>query len=109
VLKRDGLDLTDPANYRPIANVTFLSKILESIVVNQMIAYLVVNELIPSQQSGLRRNHSTDTLLLQLLSNFYVAIYHGQITLLALVDISSAFHCGTFHPSAVSLHFLRVG
>src|SRR6218665_3080551 len=28
VLKREGLDQTDPGNYRPIANVSFISKIL---------------------------------------------------------------------------------
>jgi len=33
VLRRGGLDPSDPANYRPIANVTFLSKILERIIV----------------------------------------------------------------------------
>ena len=53
---------SDPANYRPIANVTFLSKILERIVANQPISYLDANEMIPSYQSGFRRNHSTETL-----------------------------------------------
>src|SRR6218665_2847141 len=38
VIKQDGLDQSDPANYRPIANVTFLSKILERIVANQLIS-----------------------------------------------------------------------
>ena len=91
VLKRDGLDQSDPANYRPIANVTFLSKILERIVANQLIIYLDLNELIPSQQSGFRRNHSTETLLLRLLSDFYGAVDRGQVTLLSLFDVSSAF------------------
>jgi hypothetical protein len=36
-LKREGLDPSDPANYRPIANVTFMSKILERIIANQLI------------------------------------------------------------------------
>ena|SRR6218665_568721 len=39
VLKRDGLDQSDPANYHPIANVTFSSKIFSHIVANQLIAY----------------------------------------------------------------------
>ena len=50
-----------------------------------------MNELIPSQQSGFRRNHSTETLLLRLLSDFYSAVDRGQVTLLALFDVSSAF------------------
>ena len=91
VLKRDGLDSSDPANYRPIANVTFLSKILERIVANQLIAYLDMHELLPFQQSGFRRNHSTETLLVRLLSDLYDAIDRGQVTLLALFDVSAAF------------------
>src|SRR5678816_2121622 len=43
------------------------------------------------QQSGFCRNHSTETLLLRLLSDFYSAIDRGQVTLLVLFDVSSAF------------------
>src|SRR6218665_2832838 len=39
VLKREGLDQTDPGNYRPIANVSFISKILERIIASQLVAY----------------------------------------------------------------------
>src|SRR5688572_30068177 len=62
-----------------------------SIVANQLITYLDANELIPSQQSGFRRNHSTETILLRLLSDSYSAMDRGQVTLLALFDVSSAF------------------
>ena len=73
-LKRDGLDPTDPSNQRPIANVTFLSKILERIIANQLLVHLDVNVLFPPLQSGFRRNHSTGTLLVCLLSDFYGAM-----------------------------------
>src|SRR5678815_196014 len=56
-----------------------------------MQVFYTMNELISSQQSGFRRNHSTETLLLRLLSDFYSAIDRGQVTLLALFDVSSAF------------------
>src|SRR6218665_3169840 len=82
----ETLDSTDPLNYRPIANVTFLSKILERIIANQLLVHLDVNGLFPPLQSGFRRNHSTETLLVRLLSDFYGAMDCGQITLLALFD-----------------------
>lgn len=72
VLKWGGLDQSDPANCRLTANVTFLSKVLEHVIANQLIAYLDVNELMPPQQSGFCSNHSTETL--QLLSDFYSAM-----------------------------------
>src|SRR6218665_2463590 len=87
VLKRDGLDATDPSNYRPIANVTFLSKIAAS----QLIAYLEINKLLPVCQSGFRKGHSTETLLLRLLSDIYGAVDRSRLPLLALFDLSAAF------------------
>src|SRR6218665_2793038 len=90
IIKQDGLDQSDPANCRPIAYVTFLSKILEWIVANQLISYLDANEMFPSNQSRFRRNRSSDSLLLRLLSDFYTAMDRGNVTLLALFDVSSS-------------------
>ena len=42
-------------------------------------------------QSGFRKGHSTETLLLRLLSDIYGAIDRSQLTLLALFDVSAAF------------------
>src|SRR6218665_1538364 len=47
--------------------------------------------MFPSNQSGFRRNHSTETLLLRLLSDFYSTMDRGHVTLLALFDVSSVF------------------
>ena len=63
VLKREGLDETDPANYRPIANVSFIPKILERIIASQLVAYFDACDLLLVHQSGFRRNHSTETIL----------------------------------------------
>lgn len=70
-------------------NVTFISKILERIVAFQLIAYFDANDLLPSCQSGFPKNHSTETLLIRLLSDLYDAIDVGHISLLALFDVSS--------------------
>ena len=60
-----------------------------------MIAYLDANGLLPSYQSGFRKNHSTETLLIRLLFDLHVygAMDAGQpqISLLAHFDVSSAF------------------
>ena len=91
VLKREGLDQTDPGNYRPIANVSFISKILERIIASQLVAYFDAYDLLPAHQSGFRRNHSTETLLVRLLSDLHSAMDAGHVSLLALFDVSSAF------------------
>src|SRR6218665_2162672 len=59
----------------------------------QLAAYLHVeaNKLLPECQSGFREGHSTETLLLRLLSDIYEAVDCSQLTLLALFDVSAAF------------------
>src|SRR6218665_2339187 len=91
VLKRSGLDSTDPLNFRPIANVSFMSKIIEEIAAYQLTVYIETNKLLPECQSGFRRGHSTETLLLHLLSDIHGAVNSSQLTLLALFDVSVAF------------------
>src|SRR6218665_4004080 len=91
VLKRSGLDSTYPLNFRPIANVSFMSKIIEKIAAYHLTVYLETNKLLPECQSGFRRGRSTETLLLHLLSDIYGAVDSSQLTLLALFDVSAAF------------------
>ncbi|PGH38060.1 MAG: hypothetical protein CRN43_17500, partial [Candidatus Nephrothrix sp. EaCA] len=71
--------------------MTFLSKIIERVAASQLIAYLEINKLLPVCQSGFRKGHSTETLLLRLLSDIYGAVDRSRLTLLALFDVSAAF------------------
>src|SRR6218665_3907120 len=76
------------------------------IIANQLLVYLDVNGLLPPLQSGFRRNHSTETLLVRLLSDFYGAMDCGQITLLALEFLRSFLtdrtHCAVVGSSRSS-------
>ena len=53
--------------------------------------YLSMNNLLPAVQSAYRKQHSTETAVLKVLSDIYSAADAGQITLLGLLDLSSAF------------------
>ena len=90
-IKKPGLDRDDVSNYRPISNLTFISKVMEKIVAKQLIAYLASNNLMPRLQSGFRSGHSTETAILRVLSDIYSSIDQGQVALLALLDVSAAF------------------
>ena len=68
-----------------------LSKIIEKLVASQLFNYLDSNKLLPSCQSGFRKGHSTESLLLRLFSDIYGAMDRSQVTLLALYDVSAAF------------------
>ena len=47
--------------------------------------------MIPKFQSGFRAFHSTETTLACLLSDIHMAMDRGEVTLLALLDVSAAF------------------
>jgi hypothetical protein len=78
-------------NFRPISNLSFMSKIVERIVVRQLSQYLDANGLLPKLQSGFRRHHSTESALLRVLSDLFSSVDSGRISLLALLDVSAAF------------------
>ena len=60
---------TDLTNYRPISNLTFFSKLLEKVILNQLWNHLKTNNLMPNYQSAYRANHSTETAILNLCDN----------------------------------------
>ena len=86
-LKKHGLDPDVLNNYRPISNLSYLSKILEKLVSMQFVSYLNEHELLPAHQSGFRAGHSTETVLVRLLSDVFSAMDSGDVRLLALLDV----------------------
>jgi Reverse transcriptase (RNA-dependent DNA polymerase) len=54
---------TDPQNYRPIALTCTMCQIIETIVKDQLLDYLLLKKLISKHQHGFMRNRSTTTNL----------------------------------------------
>ena len=93
LLKKPGLDIADMNNFRPVSNVSFMSKIIERAVAIQLTGYLAANDLLPRYQSAYRRCHSTETALLRIWSDVMMAADERKVTLLSLLDMSAAFDC----------------
>ena len=79
-----------PENYRPVSNLTFVSKLLERIVSEQLTTFLESINALPESQSAYRRFHSTESALLKVFSDLNIALAHGHVTLLGLLDLSAA-------------------
>ena len=77
--------------YRPISNLSVLSKLLERIVVRQLMTYLTDADLFPPLQSGFRPGHSTESAVLCVLSDILLAVDRGDFAALVLLDLSAAF------------------
>ena len=89
-LKKNIAPLT-ASDFRPIALLCFLSKVLEKIAHDQITEYLNSNNLLDPLQAGFRRHHSTQTALLKLTDDIRMAIDKKKVTLLLLFDFSKTF------------------
>jgi len=70
LLKKPDLDIADPPrSYRPISNLSVVSKLLERIVFRQLYSYLSMADLLPRLQSAYRTNLSTETAVLKVLTD----------------------------------------
>ncbi|KAK3538107.1 hypothetical protein QTP70_029821, partial [Hemibagrus guttatus] len=91
ILKKPALDPSDISNYRPVSLLSFLSKILERVVYNQLSDYLMQNNLHDPNQSGFKAAHSTETALLAVTEKLHAARSAKLSSVLILLDLSAAF------------------
>ncbi|XP_075150937.1 uncharacterized protein LOC142225047 [Haematobia irritans] len=78
-------------DYRPIAILPFLSKIMEKLMNNQMNTYLTENNLLCKQQSGFRKKRSCITALLGVVEEIRQKLDSNMVSFLVLLDHSKAF------------------
>lgn len=90
-LKKPSLDSDLLSSYRPISNLSFLSKIIEKAVHNQLTEYLNDNKLFPSLQSGYRKSHSCETAILRIQNDVLFSMDKQSHVCLMLIDLSAAF------------------
>ena len=74
-------------NYRPVSNLSFISKILEKIVANRLQAH-INNHYIGLQETSFYRIGSTES---RLHNDIIISMDKGEVTALTLLDLSAAF------------------
>ena len=90
-LKKATLDPDNPSSYRPISNLSFISKLVERVVASRFVKHAEGKELFPVNQSAYRHHHSTETAVCILHNDLVRAIDKGYVTALVLLDLSAAF------------------
>ena len=91
MVKKKTLCKNEFKNYRPISNLSFLSKILEKIVAKCLNAHIEEQLLSNHVQSAYKRFHSTETALLKIHNDIICNMDNGKVTALTLFDLSAAF------------------
>ena len=84
-------DISSLNNYRPISILPIVSKIVERTVHKQLSEFLDINNILHPNQSGFRPMHSTNTVLMKLVSQWSLNIENKQLTGVAFVDLRKAF------------------
>ena len=91
ILKKQNLDVSSLNNYRPISNLTIISKILERVVASQLTSYLSQYNILNKFQSAYTAHKSTETALTYILSDLHLSSSHKDGSIRTLLDLSSAF------------------
>ena len=78
-------------NYRPISNLSLISKIIERVVKSRLMDHLTSNSLLNSHQSAYCKHRSTETALLYIHDCLISAMGSQKISCLCLLDLSAAF------------------
>ena len=78
-------------NYRPVSNLSVISKVLEKVVVNQLSTHINSSNTSNQYQSAYRKFHSTETALLKIHSDILASMDAGKVTAMTLLDLSAAF------------------
>ncbi len=88
-------------NYRPVSNLSFISKVLEKVVASRIQAHIVETNASNPFQSAYKKYHSTETALLRIQNDVLMAMDKGKVTALTLLDlhvcICSLRHHRPFH------------
>jgi len=86
-----GGNSNDVKNYRPISLTCVICKIMESIINEQMMYYLLQNDLIGKNQHGFLKKRSTCSNLLDSFQDWVIALNSRNDVDIAFIDFSKAF------------------
>ena len=91
LIKKPSLDKENFKNYRPVSNLAYLGKLIESVSIEQIDAHLSTLGLHEPLQSAYTPNHSTETAIMRVTNDILCALDRGQCVYLVLLDLSAAF------------------
>ena len=91
LLKKANLDLINK-NYRPVSNLSFVSKLIERIVADQVTSHITQHGLMEANQSAYHSHHSTETTLLKVKADILRAMDNQEVVCLVLLDLLAAFN-----------------
>ena len=85
------ISITNPNNYRPISVLPIVSKLIETVVFNQLYDFLMRHDLLADVQSGFGPCHSTLTALLDITNDWFSNMDNGLLNGVLFLDLKKVF------------------
>jgi hypothetical protein len=91
LIKKAAADSNIMPNYRPVSNLSTLSKTIEKIVSKRLFTYLQENNLMDNEQCAYKKFNSCEQALIDIQDYALRAADKGEVTALLLFDMTAAF------------------
>lgn len=104
VIPKIGENLTFPQSYRPISLLSVLGKAFERAIRDRLEEEVSKLKLIPAEQFGFRKGHSTTDQLLRLTTDVQNGLVVKKDTACIFFDISKVWHSGLLYKLLPNKH-----
>ena len=91
LLKKASLPYDELSSFRPVSNLSFISKCVEKVAAAQTCMHVDDNNLSELYQSAYKKHHCTETALIKVQDDILRAIDNNCCVTLLLLDLSAAF------------------
>ena len=93
LIKKPSVDKVNPKNYRPVSNLPYIGKLIEKAWIKQINEHLTENNVHEPRalQYAYTANYSTETMLLKVTNDIFMALDKSHCVFLVLLDLSAAF------------------
>ena len=105
LLKKLNLDPQQLKNFRPVSNLSYVSKLVKCAVCNQLMEYAEKTGNLEEMQSAYRVGHSTETALLKVKTDILNNMDQRRVTFLVLLDLLATFDLVSFKLLLNCLHY----
>ena len=82
---------TSLTNYQPVNNLSFLSKIVEKVILKQLQSHIHENQLLTSRLCAYRLEYSMESVILKITNDVLLSMDLQCVTPLVAIDLSAAF------------------
>ena len=91
IIKKLFLDPEVLNKFRPISNLSYVSKIIEKVVASRLNDHMSLNGLHDLMQSAYKKFHSTESALLNIFDDVLCALDLKRLAMMIIQDLSAAF------------------